>query len=481
MKHTGLFKTFLDDVVNLNTKRLALLDGSVDAIKGFIRSSDWEPAVKGFLPQGSWAHRTIIKPIDNAPFDADLIVRVAPVDGWEAKDYINKLRAVFRASSTYKDKVSSFSHCVTITYAGDRKIDIAPLVIDRQGGTSEEVCNKSTNDFEDSAPKGYTDWFNERNGYSGKNSFRKVTRLVKYLRDIKRTFTCPSVLLTTLLGYRITYLDKNSAAFADTPTALQTVMARLDDLLQANESKPEVPNPSMDSENFADLWTDDQYANFRNFVHKYRGWIDEAIDETDFNESIKAWQRIFGDEFGKGVTTKLATSLTEATVSVRSLLNSAAAHSERLVEMVRDFGTSILPASFNRPPHLQDPTWSRATDASIGIYVTARFRPHKNASEERVVKPGEVLPAYGGLWFEARLWAGAPIPDGYRVQWRITNTGVAAITLRQGRGGFYAPTTDHRRWEELRYRGVHIAEAFLIRWSDDKIVGQSDPFHVVIL
>ena len=36
------------------------------------------------------------------------------------------------------------------------------------------------------------------------------------------------------------------------------------------------------------------------------------------------------------------------------------------------------------------------------------------------------------------------------------------------------------RWERLSYRGVHMVEAFLIRKSDDTLVGRSAPFYVVI-
>ena len=72
-----------------------------------------------------------------------------------------------------------------------------------------EVCNRKGG-FELTAPVDYTAWMKERNAYSGNNSFRKVTRLVKYLRDIKETFTCPSVLLTTLLGNQIHWFDKDT-------------------------------------------------------------------------------------------------------------------------------------------------------------------------------------------------------------------------------------------------------------------------------
>jgi hypothetical protein len=48
-----------------------------------------------------------------------------------------------------------------------------------------------------------------------------------------------------------------------------------------------------------------------------------------------------------------------------------------------------------------------------------------------------------------------------------------ALALNAGRGGFYPPTSGTRRWEALEYRGVHIAEAFIIRMSDDVLVGHS--------
>lgn len=154
MKHTGLFTKFLTDVVNLNATRIDQLDTSVDAIKTFLRGADWSPTVRGFVEQGSWAHKTIIRPVDKAPFDADLLIRISSVEGWEARDYINTLKGVFRASSTYKGMVSSFSHCVTITYADDKQIDIAPLVIARSDDASKEVCNRTANQFEGQCTRG---------------------------------------------------------------------------------------------------------------------------------------------------------------------------------------------------------------------------------------------------------------------------------------------------------------------------------------
>jgi hypothetical protein len=66
------------------------------------------------------------------------------------------------------------------------------------------------------------------------------------------------------------------------------------------------------------------------------------------------------------------------------------------------------------------------------------------------------------------------------VQWRITNTGVVALAKQKGRGGFYVENRADGHWEALEYRGIHIAEAFIISRSDQVLVGQSDPFYVII-
>jgi hypothetical protein len=76
---------------------------------------------------------------------------------------------------------------------------------------------------------------------------------------------------------------------------------------------------------------------------------------------------------------------------------------------------------------------------------------------------------------------GLPFGSGeYKVMWRVTNTDEAAARENALRRRFEKPEADNRRWEQLKYRGVHLVEAFLIRKRDDKIVGQSEPFRVMI-
>lgn len=349
--------------------------------------------------------------------------------------------------------------------------------MDREYQGTLEVCNRRSDQFEGSQPIQYTQWIREKNGYSGSNSFRKATRLIKYIRDIKRRFSCPSVLLTTLIGRRIEWFDKNSGELADTPSALQTIMRRLDDWLQAHPDKPKVLNPALETQDFADLWNDTQYANFRNFVNKYRNWVDEAVAAETRADSIEKWRKIFGDEFAKGENVKRSEAVVVQRVS--AMLMETAAHLDSLVDSVVDFGVSILPARFKTPTHLRQPPWEYAHTLLKGVQITAEYA-NMSSGRRHAVQSGEALPRKGGLWFDVRVNKFQPVsPDCY-LRWRIANTGAIAIARGMGRGGFEYPTEGNRRWESLSYRGVHMAEAFVIRRHDNRIVGYSEPFYVVI-
>ncbi|WP_066722577.1 SMODS domain-containing nucleotidyltransferase [Sphingomonas pituitosa] len=478
MKLTSCFTSFLKDTVNLNQTRIADLERSIEAIQRFIRQSTWKPSIRGFEEQGSWAHDTIIKPVDQREFDADLLVMVDPVDGWTAKDYVKELGKVFKASATYGDMTKTWDYCVTITYANERKIDIAPCIVDRAYVDTYEVCNAKIDTFENSAPIEYTQWMKDQNSYSGSNSFRKVTRLVKYLRDIKLTFSCPSVLLTTLLGNHIYSWDKGSDAFADVPTALKTIMGRLDDWLQERPFKPEVRNPKLWSEDFASSWADEKYSNFRDKIHRYRGWIDEAYDALTRSDSIIAWRRVFGSEFAKGETVELKKSLNEASAMARVMVASNSTYQNDLVRDVLIYGTAVVPTSITHPAHQTPSPWPISSRPWIDIYITATHQ-RKKSRAGKIIGSGDVIAPTGGLMFNALLANGQHLPHDCHIRWRITNTGAAAMLAGCGRGDFYSAEKGNTRWEPLQYHGVHTAEAFLVS-SDGTLRGQSLPFHVVL-
>lgn len=480
MKLHNHFKTFLEDHVNLNDTRLLLLTASVEAVKTAVRQLDWEPEILDFEEQGSWAHQTIIKPQSGSPFDADLLVLVEAVAGWEPKDYVNNLTTQLNALPAYKDKVRRFSHCATIEYTGERKIDIAPCIVDRQYPGTYEVCNRGTNEFERSEPLAYTDWVTGQNGIVGGNDLKKATRLLKYMRDIKGNFTCPSFLLTTLLGCRLQDSDRNSVQFADLPTTLKTLVGRLDDWLQARSDRPEVANPVLYGEDQASGWEQAKYANFRDKVNLYRGWIDDAFDEEDKEESIGKWRRVFGDGFAESETKRAAEQVSEVLSRSDNAALVTGNHFTDLVAMVKALGSAAVPSRIHRLPHIERSKWRRASE-QLTVRVAAELKTSKYGQVVRPIRSAEPLPANYSVKFLATGLNGVPFQtDSYDVKWRITNTDKAAGAANQLRGHFYSSDEGSVRTESLSYRGVHFVEAFVVRKRDQRLVGTSDPFYVVI-
>jgi hypothetical protein len=169
------FDAFLKDTVNLNQTRIDLLEERVTAIREFLYRTEYGPIFQRFSSQGSWAHQTIIRPIDAKEFDADLVAYAIPVEGWSPRDYVLRLRQVFRDSERYRDKASMKTRCVTINYAGDFHLDVVPIVV--EAGPTYQVCNRADDKFELTDGDGYADWWRGRDALT-RGHLRRVTRLL---------------------------------------------------------------------------------------------------------------------------------------------------------------------------------------------------------------------------------------------------------------------------------------------------------------
>ena len=295
MKHTRYFEEFLRDVVNLNQTRLDRLSSHVSSVKEFLEKSLGSSFIK-IEPQGSYGLKTIIKPVaDNDEYDADIQVYMTLDEDLEPKDYIKNLYKCFRDSDRYKDKVHRRTRCVSLDYAGDFHLDAVPCFTDSDGKTY--ICNYKTNESEETDGTGYREWFNKKTSITHGN-LKRVTRLLKFLRDHKSNFTVKSILFTTLIGNTVG--DESDASnFNSIPVALKTVSNRINEFLQNNPVMPEISNPVLQKEKFNRHWDQTKYSNFREKFRIYNEKINDAFDEKDHNESVKKWREIFGDDFGE--------------------------------------------------------------------------------------------------------------------------------------------------------------------------------------
>jgi hypothetical protein len=67
MKLGAYFKYFLENTVNLNAARINQLNQRVEAIETFLMNDgELGGLIADVIPQGSYAHRTIIRPLPGA-------------------------------------------------------------------------------------------------------------------------------------------------------------------------------------------------------------------------------------------------------------------------------------------------------------------------------------------------------------------------------------------------------------------------------
>lgn len=289
-QHTVHFNDFLQKQVNLNQSRIDNLIEKRDTIDKFL--SDHLPGYEKTEQQGSWALKTIIKPVRyGQEYDADLLLLLDNDSSSSPADYIRAVHQTFKSHGTYKDKVSNGTRCVTLRYAGDFHLDIVPCV---QTTHEYYICNSATNEFEISDGNGYREWFNGQNALTNGN-LKRAVKLFKYLRDHRNNFTVRSILLTTLCGMQITQWNKSQVqTVAD---ALLLITSGIKSFLQLHYHVPPISNPALPSENFNRHWDQQKYDHFKTSFTRIADDIHSAYYEEDKSESLKLWRKLFTDKF----------------------------------------------------------------------------------------------------------------------------------------------------------------------------------------
>lgn len=299
MKHIPFFQKFISEEVGLNQTRLQKLNSSSAAVDAYLKGN--LELFEKTERQGSYGLKTIIKPVGTREYDADMLLYMTYDEDKEPKDYINDVYNCLKENDNYKDKVHRRTRCVYIDYAGDFHLDLVPCITQQNIWTQEDeyfICNNKENEFELTDGTGYRDWFNEKTRITNGN-LKRVTRLLKFLRDHKGNFSVKSILLTTLIGNSVYSSDEYGEDFKDIPIALKTISNRINKFLRDNVLMPDICNPVLSTESFTRHWDQDKYTHFREMFDLYNGKINDAFEETYHNASVKKWRKLFGNNFGE--------------------------------------------------------------------------------------------------------------------------------------------------------------------------------------
>ncbi len=429
MKLESSFTNFLKNVVNLNESRFQTAKSSVDTVTSILKND----ALFGdkFIdakPQGSFRQETIIKPVNSGlDFDVDILFEMDSVDEWGPADYLNKLSSQLKKLDRYKDKVDTRgkTRCVTIDYERDFHVDIVPTI--EINGVSV-VMNKSTNHYEPTDGDGYAQWFLRKNSITGKKHLTKTVRLLKYVRDSKKSFDVKSVVLTTLLGNQVLDGEKSDELYPDVSSTFTRLITRLDTFLQSNQSVPAIINPVLPSENFNRHLDQAKYTKFKDSIHVLAEQALDAYKEEDEAKSLKKWQKIFGDAF----------TLQEKAVVIEQ---------SRTVFGRRDPGEQFL-----SDLHISEIlTHSVKIDARV---VQDGFRPFFLRAAVQLLRKQRKLEF---------IISSCNVPSPYSVKWKIKNTGDEAQRIGDLRGEILDDLGYQSRKENTKYEGSHYVECYIIK------------------
>lgn len=424
------FNLFLRDHVNLNQSRLDTLHSRVSSLDTALEESTiLEDKLEGSLvPQGSFAHRTIIKPLSGNDFDADVLLPMAEEDDWEPKKYTLELKKALDAVPRYAEKTVLGKRCVTIQFSNDFHIDVVPFIERADGKTY--ITHRTRNEYIRQDPTAFTDWFDEQNGTTNGHLVR-VIRLVKWLRD-RSSIDCPSVVLAALLAERV----KSFAGIDDYGNVATTFTALLEDLrdyLELHSVPPWVDDRI--GQNLADRLTQTGFDNLKSQLKRWARLAREALDATA-SESVDKWKKLFGGSFGA--------SSTNSTLAL-----SASA--------VPTYEHQMVPGELTITERFGYPERRSAADT---FRIVGRMSPTKKGRGRYrpLSANGNLVPIGRSLQFEIQ---GCTVQEPYDVYWKVRNAGPEAASRKAFRGEILK--RGNRIEETSDFPGAHWVQAWIVK------------------
>lgn len=425
------FNTFLRDYVNLNQTRVDTLQARVSSLDTYLADNSVlaDLVVDDVIPQGSFAHKTIIRPYTGNDFDADVLLPMDEQTDWAPKKYTVELQKALESSSRYSGKTSLGKRCVTIDYADDFHIDVVPFVTRADGLTY--ITHRINDEWIRQDPTALTSWIEDSARITNGHLIR-VIRLVKYLRD-RSSLNVASVVLTALLTERV-HSFAGVDDYKNVATTLVSLVEGLNDYIGPMTTVPWVDDRI--GQNLANRLTPSGFTNLQSQVKTWARKMRAALD-ANADESLDLWRAIFGDKFG-------------ATSSSALVLAASAAPIETY-EKREAPGEQFMERDLRIPVRLDPQARFRLVGrVSTTRRATGRFRP--------MSATGNHVPIGRSLKFSIES---CTVQPPYDVYWKVRNAGVEAVERNSLRGQITNGGDTH--FESSLFPGNHWVQAWVVK------------------
>lgn len=425
------FNAFLRDHVNLNQTRVDTLQARVSSLDAFLADDSVlaDLVADDVIPQGSFAHKTIIRPYTGNDFDADVLLPMDEQTGWAPKKYTVELQKALEASSRYAGRTTLGKRCVTVDYADDFHIDVVPFVTRADGLTY--ITHRLDDEWIRQDPIALTSWIEDTARITNGHLIR-VIRLVKYLRD-RSSLNVASVVLTALLTGRV-HSFAGVDDYKNVATTLVSLVEDLNDYIAPMTTVPWVDDRI--GQNLANRLKASGFTNLQSQVKTSARKMRAALD-APADESLDLWRAIFGDKFG--------------TPSSSALVLAASASPIETYEKREAPGEEFMERDHHIPVQL---------DRSVRFRLVGRMSSTRRAKGRYrpLNATGNHVPIGRSLSFTIE---DCTVEPPYDVYWKVRNAGIEAVERNSLRGQI--TRGGGTRFESSLFPGNHWVQAWIVK------------------
>ena len=279
--------------ISLSSEKEKQLRKSRDALREKIRSHLQEKGAKDvkFYQQGSYAHRTIISPL-NGDYDIDDGVYMDLSDFENEPSTVTIHNWIKEAAKGHTEiEPQDKEACVRVIFKAGYHVDLpAYKVKENEDGEETFYLAKKVAGWEKSNPRAMTHWFKEQI----KTNSEQIRRIAKYFkgwqdfRNSKTSIKLPNGLTLTILACEEYQSDiRDDIAFNETAKAILTRF----------KDNDEIWKPYEPTENMRNYLSDAQFDHFIKELEKIEETGGSAIEEESEEKAAKEWQKIFGSRF----------------------------------------------------------------------------------------------------------------------------------------------------------------------------------------
>jgi hypothetical protein len=281
-------------------------------------------------PQGSLRIGTTVKPKGKDEYDLDLVclLNADPSRFPDPTVLLDMVEATLRANKTYDGMIERKNRCIRITYAKQFHLDILPACpspndCEIHGEHCLKVPDCNLEDWKDSNPKGYANWFEEKarsatvefrksveplpeqQTYEELDTLRRVVQLMKRHRDVtleklEEKERPISIVLTTLAA-------RHHTGTTSVIDALESILSGIKSDIELSRARGEkrlmVLNPTNKEEDLSERWDSNPrlYPIFVDWVSNFIAALRSLRQQPGLPEISKQLETMFGEKTTKAV------------------------------------------------------------------------------------------------------------------------------------------------------------------------------------